>query len=88
MADKDRIARLEKKLEQRKLTVLEALQEDVSVEWLKTSHPAFLSMLTPDATAEIVDLLITPGPPNDKLRSYKVPMVAADLLSTMLPKVY
>lgn len=88
MNDKERIGRLEKKLEQRKLTVPEALQEEVSVEWLKTNHPAFLSMLTPEATAEIIDLLITPGPPNDKARSFKTPMVAADLLSAMVPKVY
>ena len=45
-------------------------------------------MLNPETTAEIIDLLITPGPPNDKMRSYKIPMVAADLLSTMVPKIY
>jgi hypothetical protein len=82
------MAKLEKKLEQRKLSVYEALQEEVSVDWLKTNHPAFLSMLTPEATIEIISLLITPGPPQDKIRSYKVPMIAADLLSTMVPKVY
>jgi hypothetical protein len=45
-------------------------------------------MLTPEATIDIIALLITPGPPLDKLRSYKIPMIAADLLSTMVPKVY
>lgn len=45
-------------------------------------------MLTPDALIEIINLLITPGPPNDKIRSYKIPMIAADLLSTMNPKIY
>jgi len=74
--DKERIAKLEKKLEQRKLTVYEALQEDVAVEWLKTSNPAFLSMLTPTNAIEIINLLITPGPPQDKQRSYRIPMIA------------
>ena len=45
-------------------------------------------MLNPEATIEAIKLLITPGPPHDKLRSYKIPMVAAELLSTMLPKIY
>jgi hypothetical protein len=45
-------------------------------------------MLTPEATIEIIELLITPGPPNDKARSFKIPMIAADLLSTMVPKIY
>lgn len=45
-------------------------------------------MLTPKAVAEIIDLLIIPGPPNDKMRSYKIPMVAADMLSAMVPKIY
>ena len=47
-----------------------------------------MSMLTADAVVEIINLLITPGPPNDKIRSYKVPMIAADMLSLMIPKVY
>ena len=45
-------------------------------------------MLTPEATIEIINLLIVPGPPNDKIRSYKMPMIAAELLSLMVPKVY
>lgn len=45
-------------------------------------------MLTPESMIEIINLLIIPGPPNDKTRSFKIPMIAADLLSTMLPKVY
>jgi len=49
MNDKDKILKLEKKLEQRKLTIFEALQEEVSLEWLKTNNPAFMSMLTADA---------------------------------------
>jgi hypothetical protein len=60
----------------------------VAVEWLKASHPAFLSMLTPTSAIEIINLLITPGPPQDKQRSYRIPMIAVELLSTMLPKVY
>jgi hypothetical protein len=88
MIDKEKIIKLEKKLEQRKLTIYEALQEDVTLDWLKFSNPAFLSMLTPETTVEIINLLIIPGPPNDKMRSYKIPMIAAELLSTMIPKVY
>lgn len=45
-------------------------------------------MLTAETTVEIINLLITPGPPNDKLRSYKIPLIAAELLSTMVPKIY
>lgn len=45
-------------------------------------------MLTNEAMKEIINLLIIPGPPQDKTRSYKIPMIAADLLSTMVPKVY
>jgi hypothetical protein len=88
MTDKEKVSKLEKKLEQRKLTIYEAIQEELALEWLKTSNPAFLSMLTPEALIEIINLLIVPGPPNDKIRSFKVPMIAAELLSTMIPKVY
>lgn len=42
MIDKEKIIKLEKKLEQRKLTIYEALQEDVTLDWLKFSNPAFL----------------------------------------------
>ena len=77
MIDKEKALKLDKKLEQRKLTIQEALQEEVAVEWLKTSNPAFLSMLTPQNTAEIIELLIVPGPPQDKIRSYKIPQIAA-----------
>ena len=49
MTDKEKIGKLEKKLEQRKLTIAEALQEEVVLEWLKTSNPAFLSMLTAES---------------------------------------
>jgi hypothetical protein len=45
-------------------------------------------MLTPETTVEIINLLINLGPPNDKIRSFKIPMIAAELLSTMIPKVY
>lgn len=45
-------------------------------------------MLNADTAIEIINLMITPGPPNDKLRSHKIPMVAVELLSTMLPKIY
>lgn len=45
-------------------------------------------MLTADAVVEIINLLIIPGPPNDKIRGFKVPMVAAEMLSLMNPKVY
>ena len=34
-------------------------------------------MLTAEVVAEIVNLLIIPGPPNDKIRSYKIPQVAS-----------
>lgn len=37
---------------------------------------------------EIINLLINVGPPNDKVRSYKIPMIATELLSTMTPKIY
>jgi len=88
MNDKDKLLKLEKKLEQRKLSIYEALQEEVALEWFKTNNPAFMSMLTADNVVEIINLLITPGPPHDKIRSYKVPMIAADMLSLMIPKVY
>lgn len=47
MIDKEKTNKLEKKLEQRKLSIFEALQEEVSIDWLKASNPAFLSLLTP-----------------------------------------
>lgn len=28
------------------------------------------------------------GPPDNKMRSYKIPMIAAEILSTMIPKVF
>ena len=56
--------------------MFEALQEDIAVDWFRSGHPAFLSMLTPQAMAELVNYIITPGPVDNKMRSYKVPMIA------------
>lgn len=47
MTDKEKVIKLDKKLEQRKLSIYEALQEEVVLDWLKTNNPAFQSMLTP-----------------------------------------
>jgi len=38
--------------------------------------------------AEIINFVTVVGPPQDKIRSFKVPMIAAELLSALIPKVF
>ena len=64
------------------------LQEDVAVDWFKSGHPAFLSMLNASAMSEMINYVIVPGPVDNKMRSYKIPMVATEILCIPSPKVF
>lgn len=64
------------------------MQEDVSVDWFRSLHPAFLAMLDSKGFAELISYVTEIGPPDNKMRSYKIPMISAEILSTMIPKVF
>jgi hypothetical protein len=85
---KEKIEKLEKKLENRQFTLYEVLQEEIAVDWFKMGHPAFLAMLHSQSLTEMIYYLIKVGPADNKIRSYKIPMIAVDIMSMPMPKVF
>lgn len=64
------------------------MQEDIAVDWFKMLNPAFISLLDSKNFGEIISYVITIGPPDNRMRSYKIPMIAAEIMSTPMPKVF
>jgi hypothetical protein len=45
-------------------------------------------MLDSRGFAEVISYVTDVGPPDNRMRSFKIPMISAEILSTMIPKVF
>lgn len=64
------------------------MQEDIAVDWFKMLNPAFISMMNSKTFGEIISYVVKVGPPDNRIRSYKIPMVATEIMSAPMPKVF
>ena len=51
-------------------------------------HPAFLAMLDSKGFAEMISYVVEVGPPDNRMRSYKIPMIATEIMCCPMPKVF
>jgi hypothetical protein len=54
----------------------EALQDDIAIDWFRSLHPAFLAMLDSKGFAELISYVTEVGPLDNRMRSFKIPVVA------------